>query len=205
MMITELAERSGLPSATIKYYVRDGLLPMGERISGKRTEYTESHLRRLRLVRALLEVGKLSTASVIEVLTALDAPELDITYAFESAQRALTRSVVAVTGEPSADSLARIDAVSDRAGWAYSSGNIGRVIAAQVIDAAEGAEVHLDDDHLDAYAAAANAVAAADIAALRDLPDRNSAARVMVIGTVLGDPLSAGLRRIAQTHHANRK
>ena len=204
-MIVELAERSGVPAATIKYYVRDGVLPPGERISGKRTEYSESHLRRLRLVRTLLEVGKLSTASVLDVLTALDAPGLDITYAFEIAQRALTRSVVATAGEPSADALARVDAVSERAGWAYSSGNIGRAIAAQVIDASAGSGLYLDDEHLDAYAAAADTVAAADMAALRDIADRSSAAEVMVIGTVLGDPLSAGLRRIAQTHYANRK
>jgi hypothetical protein len=152
----------------------------------------------------MLEVGKLSTASVREVLAALDTPELDIVYAFEIAQRSLTRSVVSATGEPSADALARTDALSERAGWGDCSDNVGRGIVARVIDAAEAAGLHLDDDYLDAYAAGANTVAAADITALKGLPDRSSTAEVMVVGTVLGDPLSAGLRRIAQAHLSTR-
>ena len=30
MRISELARRSGLPVATVKYYLREGLLPAGE-------------------------------------------------------------------------------------------------------------------------------------------------------------------------------
>lgn len=203
MIITELAERSAVPPATIKYYVREGLLPPGRRVSQKSTEYTEEHLQRLRLVRAMLEVGKLSTSSVLDVLAALDSPGLDIIYALEAAQRALTRSVVTSTSEPSTEALHRIDAVAERAGWGDCADNIGRGIAARAIDAAEMAGVHLEDDYLDSYATGANTIAQADMGALQGLPDRSSIVHVMVIGTVLGDPLSAGLRRIAQEHYAN--
>ncbi|RIJ12483.1 MerR family transcriptional regulator, partial [Clavibacter nebraskensis] len=38
----------------------------------------------------------------------------------------------------------------------------------------------------------------ADLAAVRGRPDRTAMAELMVVGTVLGDQLAAGLRRIAQ-------
>ena len=34
MLMAELSRRSGVPVATIKYYLREGLLPPGEAISG---------------------------------------------------------------------------------------------------------------------------------------------------------------------------
>ncbi|MGN6426182.1 MAG: MerR family transcriptional regulator, partial [Leifsonia sp.] len=87
MLISELAERSGTPAATIKYYVREGLLPAGERVGGNRTLYEEEHERRLRLIRAMLEVGKLSIAAVRGVLAALDEPGAPVAHAFDAAQQ----------------------------------------------------------------------------------------------------------------------
>ena len=55
MRLAELSERSGISTATVKYYLREGLLPPGRRISATQAEYEESHLRRLGLIRALTE------------------------------------------------------------------------------------------------------------------------------------------------------
>nr|MDT0525976.1 MerR family DNA-binding transcriptional regulator [Streptomyces sp. DSM 41633] len=38
MRLAELSERSGVPTATIKYYLREGLLPAGRRISATQAE-----------------------------------------------------------------------------------------------------------------------------------------------------------------------
>ena len=53
MRIAELSRDSGVPVPTIKYYVREGLLPPGELTSPNQAQYDASHLRRLRLIRAL--------------------------------------------------------------------------------------------------------------------------------------------------------
>ena len=87
MLISELAERSGTPAATIKYYVREGLLPAGERVGGNRTLYGDEHERRVRLIRAMLEVGNLSIASVKNVLQALDEPDAPLAHTFDVAQQ----------------------------------------------------------------------------------------------------------------------
>ncbi|MFD0479411.1 MerR family transcriptional regulator [Nonomuraea thailandensis] len=57
MRISELSARSGVAIPTIKYYLREGMLHQGEQTAATRAEYDETHLRRLRLIRALLDVG----------------------------------------------------------------------------------------------------------------------------------------------------
>ena len=51
MRIGELSERTGVTSASIKFYVREGLLPPPERVGYNRSEYDDSHAARLRLIR----------------------------------------------------------------------------------------------------------------------------------------------------------
>ena len=62
MRLAELSERSGVSAAMIKYYLRQGMLAPGRKVGATTAEYDESHLRRLRLVRALIEVGRLPSA-----------------------------------------------------------------------------------------------------------------------------------------------
>ncbi|MCS5716583.1 MerR family transcriptional regulator [Herbiconiux sp. CPCC 205763] len=200
MQITQLVEQSGTPAATIKFYVRAGLLPAGERVGGNRTDYGEEHVHRLRLIRAMLEVGKLSISSVAAVLDALDTPGLPLAETFEIAQNALSRDVVPDISEPSGESVARVDGVVERAGWRHCGDNVGRRIVAQAVDAFAKAGHPLPDDYLDAYAAAAQRVAEADLTAVGRIADPVDRTELMVIGTVLGDTLSLGLRRMAQAH-----
>ncbi|GAB3951430.1 MerR family transcriptional regulator [Kribbella albertanoniae] len=74
MRINELAERSGVSAASIKYYVREGLLPGGERSGYNQVTYGESHLHRLRLIRVLLDLGHLPIATVKHIVGAVEDP-----------------------------------------------------------------------------------------------------------------------------------
>ena len=51
MRISELASRSGVPPATVKYYLREGLLHPGRALSRTQADYDASHVDRVRLVR----------------------------------------------------------------------------------------------------------------------------------------------------------
>lgn len=205
MLISELSSRSGISPATIKYYVREGLLPAGEREGGNRTRYGDAHVHRLRLIRALLEVGKLSVGSAASVLAALDDPTLPIGYTFEVAQNALARDAVASVEPPSGSALERVDGVVARAGWAQHDDNVGRRIVAQTLDAFARLGHPLSDAYLDSYAAGALLAAEADLDAVTELADRSTGTELMVVGTVLGDTLAIGLRRIAQAHVTHRR
>ncbi|SMG43395.1 MerR family transcriptional regulator [Agreia pratensis] len=200
MLISQVSQLSGTPAATIKYYVRSGLLPAGTRSGENRTSYDESHVERLRLIRAMLEVGKLSVSSATAVLAALDDTSKPIAETFEVAQNALARDAVADVSEPSEESFERADGVIDRAGWNDCRDNVGRRILAQTIDGFARAGHTMSDEYLDRYAAAADIVAAADLDAVGAIADPSERTELMVVGTVLGDSLSLGLRRIAQAH-----
>ena len=43
MRLAELSERSGVSTATIKYYLREGLLQPGRRVTATQAEYDEEH------------------------------------------------------------------------------------------------------------------------------------------------------------------
>jgi len=73
MRISRVSEQSALPVTTLKYYLREGLVHEGVRLSGNQTDYDQTHVQRVRLVRALLDTGGLSVAAAKRVLSTLDA------------------------------------------------------------------------------------------------------------------------------------
>jgi len=195
MKMSELSERSAVPVPTIKFYLREGLLAPGERTSPNQAAYDESHVQRLRLVRVLIDVAGLSVASVAAVLAAIDDEGLPLDWAFGIAQRAVPGLAPA---EEAGESSAALDALLSERGWAISAANPGHALSGRVLEAYG----RLGLDHLagvlDEYMRAAEIIAAADLAAVAQAPDRASMVETVVVGTALGDSLLAGLRRIAQ-------
>jgi len=57
LTVSGLAERSGLPASTIRYYLREGLLPPGRRLSRTRTIYDGRHLDALERIKAQRQAG----------------------------------------------------------------------------------------------------------------------------------------------------
>ncbi|MEU5382841.1 MerR family transcriptional regulator [Kitasatospora cineracea] len=100
MRLADLGERSGVPLATVKYYLREGLLPPGRRINATQAEYDESHLRRLRLVRAMIQVGRIPVATVREVLAHVDDDSLGLTVRLGAALWALPHPAGEAPGAP---------------------------------------------------------------------------------------------------------
>ncbi|MFD7027423.1 MerR family transcriptional regulator [Streptomyces sp. NPDC059917] len=72
MKISELSRRTGVPVASIKYFLRQGLLPAGRATSATISEYGDEHAQRLRLIKALTTLGGLSIAATRDVLGAVD-------------------------------------------------------------------------------------------------------------------------------------
>jgi len=198
MRIAELSERSGVGIPSIKFYLRDGLLPAGEKTSANQTNYGDEHLARLKVVRALIEVGGLSVAAARAVLHAIESESLSITEAFGVAQRAASRSIPSVDVVASAPSRKVVEQLIADRGWVVSPINPGRAIAARVIETyTELGQLTLIEA-MPAYADAAMIVATADLVAVAARGDRAAMVETVVVGEALGDTLMAGLRRIAQ-------
>jgi DNA-binding transcriptional MerR regulator len=73
--ISGLWEQSGVTVATIKFYLREGLLPPGVPTGRNQAEYDDTHLERLRLIRILTSVGRLTLSEVRDILATLDHGE----------------------------------------------------------------------------------------------------------------------------------
>ena len=72
MRLAELSARAGVPRSTIKYYIRQGILPPGDSLGRNQASYGPEHLERLRLVAALREVASLGLAVIARVTGELD-------------------------------------------------------------------------------------------------------------------------------------
>ncbi len=193
MRLAELAARSGLPTATIKYYLRAGLVPPGATEGATWARYDESHLRRLRLVRALTDVAGLALDEVRDVVAALDT----------SGSRHEARGVAQwhlsapVTDQPSEASRQQVEALLARHGWDLEPESPHRQTLAAALDTLDELDFPATDEVLDAYAAAAAAVAAVEVPRVTAETDPIVAAEKLVIGTLLYEPVLTTLRRMA--------
>jgi DNA-binding transcriptional MerR regulator len=208
MKISELSRRTGVTVATIKYYIREGLLPAGTPVTVTTADYDAAHVDRLRLIRALVDIGQLSITTVGELLAALDREEAAQPTAngrtTNKARAAAVRSAVTATHDALAAGAPPISAAPERAlaamaalGWTVDpkSSALGQLETA--LAGLDAVLLPPSEATLRAYGGAALAVAEADSAGT---PAGSPAeiVRHTVIGTVLYEPVLIALRRLAQ-------
>ena len=211
MRLAELSERSGVAPATIKYYLREGLLPPGHRVTATQADYDTAHLQRLKLVRALIQVGRVPVAAAKDVLAALEDDSLDHHSRLGVAVEALPNAPEPDPADPHAQAArASVDALVDGLGWQYggsdpqgSSGAYLTLLAAVTALARLGYPCSTEE--LAPYAAAAVQVAVTDL----DLVERYDApaeqVEAAVALTVLYEPVLLSLRRLAQAQESARR
>jgi DNA-binding transcriptional MerR regulator len=201
--ISELSRRSGVPNATIKYYLREGLLPPGRATAATQAEYDETHLRRLRLIRALTGVRGLSVASAKQVLDAM------------TEHRGDTHELLGIAfgirppdgGTPAEDEdLAEADpeaaALVDAMGWSVSARNPARRIIDETLRTLRSLDVEYDWEALLPYAELAERTAQHDLDHLETVTDPLEKAERAVLLTFLLEPALMALRRLAQENES---
>jgi DNA-binding transcriptional MerR regulator len=200
--ISELSRRSGVATATIKYYLREGLLPAGELTAATQAQYDDSHLKRLMLIRALLGPGRLSIATIKEVLEVVDHPP-------RSPLQLLGEASVALSGAGSSDDTAEAEieharAIVDQLGWTAAAdpavlGDLARALAA-----IDQAQLTLISGGVQRYGRILAELAEAEVATVpMDSPE--AAVRQAVLGTILIEPLLLALRRLALQNASGRR
>jgi DNA-binding transcriptional MerR regulator len=192
MRISKLAETTGVPVHTLKYYLREGLLMPGEATSRTRAEYGAEHVERVRLVRALVEHGGVGIAGVHAILAALTAPPPSRHELLGVAHCALP-----TPGDqgPVSEEVAAL--VADL-GWpVWPEAPALRALSAAVA-AARDAGVELSPDSLRRYASAMAEVAVVDLDVALAAESPAAAMHTVVVGTVMVDPVLVALRRLAQ-------
>ena len=203
MKVSELSARAGVPVATLKYYLREGLLPPGDRLASNQASYGDVHLQRLRLIRILQEVGGLSLASIQSMTRLLDAPETETMDVLKAAMDAQgTRSAERLADEENEtwQAAAReVDAFLEQVGWPTRPDSTARKRLVDALLDLRETEPGLPVTAFFPYVRAAGEMAQNEVAhVMRDLEAGPAeAVEAVVRGTVLWEPVFTSLRRIA--------
>jgi DNA-binding transcriptional MerR regulator len=191
MKISELSATTGVPVPTIKYYLRERLLPEGERSSPSQASYGEPHVKRLGVIRALVASG-VSIAEVHRVLETLDNPPESAHLLLGSAHAAITSSV----DEPLDLTLA--EEVVAGLGWKPGLCDDAVLHAvARALDGLRSAGFEVPREVMPIYLRGMREIADAEIAGV-PTSSPEAAVEYVVLGSALVEPLLLALRRVAQ-------
>ncbi|MEV8343479.1 MerR family transcriptional regulator [Streptomyces niveus] len=216
MRMAELSERSGIPTATIKYYLREGLLRPGHRVTATQSAYDDGHLRRLRLVRALIQVGRMPVATAREVLAAIEDESIDHHSRLGAAIAALP-SDGALDAAFDADELdeatraarRRAEELFEELGWTHAPARGASEAAYRVLVGAiaglarTGYPCEVAD--LLPYGRLADQLGVTDIDMVERYGDPYEQVEAAVALTVLYEPVLLSLRRLAEAEESNRR
>lgn len=200
--MAELSRRSGVTVATIKYYLREGLLPRGERTHPNQASYGDEHVQRLHLIRVLVDAGGLSLDAVRGVLDALEQAPTPLP-ALVRMQDA-TSPATALDADDDAWAQAQVGAVLETAGWQVHPDSPAvaraRTTAVALRDAGQTEQVGL----LHELAGEIDQIARRRLEFVAGRPTRTEAVAAAAIGTVLGRHHLLALLSLAEQHHGRR-
>lgn len=215
MKIAGLSGATGVSVATLKYYLREGLLHAGVATAVNQADYDDSHVRRVRLIRALVELGGLSLADVGAVLAAVDDDALPLHDAFGVAQDAMVphRTHEADTdadAELHERAMDEVDRFVRRHRFDVRPDAAVRTMLAEALLAlsrfgwAEPGQL-ADSAFFDDLVPPAMAEAEAEIDMVPVPADRGEQLEYTVVGTIVFEAANAAVRRMALEHHSHRR
>ncbi|MGW7461154.1 MerR family transcriptional regulator [Streptomyces sp. NPDC054797] len=215
MKISELSRRTGVPVASIKYFLRQGLLPAGRATAATIAEYGDEHAQRLRLIKALTTLGGLSIAATREVLGAVAQAHTSegalgaVSYALPvpvpvpvAAQRAEGHEE---ENEADATAAAEVAELLTALDWQApgTSPNVKGLTAA--LKELRRLDAQYAPGELAAYARLAESVARLDLERAAGLDDPVALAERAVIVFAICAPVFEMLRRLAQEDQVRRR
>lgn len=200
-----------MPVASIKYFLRQGLLPAGRATAATLAEYGDEHAQRLRLIKALTTLGGLSIAATRDVLGAVDQAHTSegalgaISYALPvpvAAQSAAGHEEEAAADATAGAEVAELLATLD---WQApdTSPHVEGLTAA--LKELRRLDAQYAPGELAAYARLAESVARLDLERAVSLEDPVALAERAVIVFAICAPVFELLRRLAQEDQVRRR
>jgi DNA-binding transcriptional MerR regulator len=201
--ISELSAATGVSVPTIKYYLREGLLPRGTPTGPNQAAYDEAHVRRLRLIRALIDVGGLGIAVVRRVLAAIDDRSLSTHQLLGVAHHALGPDVPdGPVPEDLARALRDVDRFIDELGWRVGPDAPARGALAEALVTLRRLGRPVDPDVFVPYARLVDELAAMELDTVAHDAPVAEAVEQSVVGTVVYEAALVAMRRLALEHRA---
>ncbi|MGE5596574.1 MAG: MerR family transcriptional regulator [Hyphomicrobiales bacterium] len=203
MKISQLSVRSGVPLPTVKFYLREGLLPPGERRGPNQAVYGQEHLDRLALIRTLRDVGQLSLATIRSVIEAIEAEQPQHALMGRLADAIADEPTLppTLTGGPGRQGIERgVRELLDRLGWrARPDSSAARRLADALVALRQTVSPHIDPAELVEYARLAYQLAEyeANYDAFELRPGLAGKVEQVVAGTILWENVFSMFRRMA--------
>lgn len=201
MKLSELAAASDTSVASIKFYIREGLLPPGKKKNATTAVYAHSHVERLHLIAALRQIVRLPIDEIATLTALIDDPQVPTLRVMESAQIAASgfrqQDQAAVGGAASTAS----DALIHARGWPPEPTAARRALEAVLTDMARFG-IAVSPAYLESVAVALEQVSTADL----DLDgSRDKIALHVAVGTHQYSRLTLAVLRLAQTSQSIQK
>lgn len=203
MRISELSKQSDTSISTIKFYIREGLLPPGQATARNQAIYGERHVERLDLIQRLKDYADLSIETIGAVLNAAGAKSddyeamgagLDATSRpSDDLTEKLTVQVGATPGQEMVAALAK------SRGWSLSPDDSSLDDIALALDRIlEGWPFDLPENVLENYTDLALEMASLEIPDdWHEGLDEDGVLKFALLGTFLFEPLILAIRRSA--------
>jgi DNA-binding transcriptional MerR regulator len=202
MQLKELSERSGVSAASIKYYLREGLLPPGAAVHATRAQYSARHVERLELIQSLRRIVGLTIEQIRGILTMADdgATRLELLAAVQRVVLELD-SYTNASGEVGARPA---DAVVRLRGWPDFPSDARNALNAH-LELMESLSIQVPGELLDTYSKAMDDVAGVDIAATTAPDSVDELILTAAVGMHMHSQLLLRLLALAQASHAIRR
>lgn len=200
MQLKELSEVTGTSAASIKYYLREGLLPPGESVHATRASYNADHVKRLELIRSLRQIVGLNIEQIRSIVKMADdgVPRLALLAHVQRVVLKLGTDGGEVARTAAADAVVRMRRWPDVPSDARDA--LDRHIALM-----EGLGIGSTLDLLDQYSSAVDSIAGLDLAATTAGQDTDSVILTAAVGMHLHSQLMLKLLALAQASHAIRR
>lgn len=208
LTMKQLVEATRLSAASIKFYMREKLIPPAVPGRPRRAYYDGRHVRRLTTIRALRDVAGLSIEVIRRTLRAIDSDQADSVDVIAPAIDAL-----AFIGAWGADTRF-FDAKKDvatafkKAGLMVRSNAGSRDTIARTLVALRQTGAVVGVVEISRYIGLLSPLAQEEIENERTsavlLSDKETSLELAILGTVLFEPLIVGMRRALHEHFTTR-
>lgn len=197
MRVSELSHRSGVSVASIKYYLREGLLTAGVQTATNQAVYGDQHVRRLRLIRSLIDIGGLSISHVRATLAAVDDESTSLHDAFGAVMHGLDEPLPENEDTEVATAYREVQEWLSARDWHVEPGAPAPYRLAELVATLRRFEIPITLTDFDSAADTAERTAQVEVKYARAMPDRTTAVETMLIGTVVLERALVEVRRLS--------
>ncbi|MHA7247841.1 MerR family transcriptional regulator [Arthrobacter tecti] len=199
MQLKELSDATGVSPASIKFYLREGLLQRGDQVHATRAEYALRHVERLELITGLRTVAGLRIDQIRALVDLIDDPDV-------ARLELLRRTHAMVLGAPSetVPDHPLVHELMTARDWPDHPSD-ARMLLNGTLREMEAMGLSVSADVVLAYADAADRVASQDLGAVFRAESRDRTVLAVAVGVRAYSKLLASLVALAQASQSIRR